>query len=805
MESGSRIGAYEIEGRLGAGGMGEVYRARDTGLDRSVALKMLPDEFADDSERLARFEQEARALAALNHPNIAQVYGLERADATVIAMELVEGEDLTACVERGPLQVDELLPLARQIAEALEAAHEAGIVHRDLKPANIRVRPDGVVKVLDFGLAKSGAAVAGAEGSADSPTIASPAVTGVGVIMGTAAYMAPEQARGKPVDRRADVWAFGCVLFEMLSGRRAFDGDDVSMTLASVLKHDLDWSLLPDSTPASLRRMIERCLETEPRRRYQSIGDARVEIENWIDEGFAPVDPSELVIRAGDAALARPGVTARVAAGVVLASLAAVVAWWAKPAPESPLRVLRLDAGSLAKVQGANDASEAQVLPDGSAVVVRAASEVWVHPMDGSEPRLLADGVNGFALSPDGAEVLIYTGHTHTRVALATGSSSLVSETGYYSSYGMHWSPSGPVLFSRGGRTGLRSLDPVTGVETQVLELGPSDTRFITPHALPNGDVMFSVRSRGRVEVFDGQTRHVVLDAADATVEEALYTRDGVLLWAQWGANEGTWSASYSLESRSLAGESHRISPVAGTLSVSDNGLLVITPRAARGNRTTQTILVDRSGDLVRELVGPQAVVRSLRISPDGRRLAMQQQLPGAGDMGVVVYDLERGTSVELRAGAAGGNPVWPEWLQDSAGIVFIAGPDEDRGLYMKDGPGSATRTLVSGGVENEQISVSADGRTVVYGGTDGNLWYVDTSGGDPVRFRDTEDEERLPSLSPDGRAIVFSRTSMVGTSGLFIERFPEGGGVLPLETTVWDSPRWSRDGTRSSTAPAAL
>ncbi len=282
LSDGTRLGSYEILSALGAGGMGEVYRARDTRLDRDVAIKLLPEVFAADAERLARFQREAKVLASLNHPHIGAIYGLEDAGGvTALVMELVEGEDLARRLSRGAIPLDEALPIARQIAEALEAAHEQGIVHRDLKPANIMVRLDGAVKVLDFGLAKALEPAAGTGANVTpSPTITSPAITQMGIILGTAAYMSPEQVKGRQADKRSDVWAFGVVLYEMLSGRRAFEGDDISDTLASVLRQDIDMTALPAATPPPVRRLVARCLDRDVRRRLRDIGEARVVLED---------------------------------------------------------------------------------------------------------------------------------------------------------------------------------------------------------------------------------------------------------------------------------------------------------------------------------------------------------------------------------------------------------------------------------------------------------------------------------------------------------------------------------------------
>src|SRR5688572_5162415 len=284
-----RLGAYKILAPLGAGGMGEVYRATDTKLDRNVAIKILPEAFAQDAERLARFKREAKTLASLNHPNIAAIYGIEESEgARALVMELVEGDDLSVHIARGPIALADALPIAKQIAEALEAAHEQGIIHRDLKPANIKVRANGTVKVLDFGLAKAMEPAAGSMADAmSSSTLTSPAMTQAGMILGTAAYMSPEQARGQAVDKRTDIWAFGCVLYEMLTGRVAFAGETVSDTIAAILGREPDWSVIPATTPPIVRRLLQRGLEKDPKRRLRDIGDARVELDDALEAGKA--------------------------------------------------------------------------------------------------------------------------------------------------------------------------------------------------------------------------------------------------------------------------------------------------------------------------------------------------------------------------------------------------------------------------------------------------------------------------------------------------------------------------------------
>ncbi len=420
LHPGARIGAYEIVSLLGAGGMGEVFRARDTKLNRDVAIKVLLAEVAGDPERLARFHREAQLLASLNHPHIAAIYGVEDAGPTVaLVMELVGGSTLADRLASGPIPVDEALPIARQIAEALEVAHDQGIVHRDLKPANVKVRDDGTVKVLDFGLAKALDSAAGSRANATmSPTLSMHA-TQAGLILGTAAYMAPEQARGRPVDRRADIWAFGVIVFEMLAGRRAFEGDDISITLAAVLKDDVDWSALPADTPPHLRTLLRRCLQKDPQRRLPHIGLARIEIE----EGQSGV----LASSAGVAQDARPALptpprplwkrAAPTALAVVAAAaLSAGAVWTSRPAALR-LPIVRFHT-ALPGVAAAFDTSTRQAIaisPDGSAIAFAAVEDFSLHRLADDQTTQLVRGnkdeccINP-VFSPDGRWIGFFTG-----------------------------------------------------------------------------------------------------------------------------------------------------------------------------------------------------------------------------------------------------------------------------------------------------------------------------------------------------------------------------------------------------------
>jgi serine/threonine-protein kinase len=388
---GTRLGAYEIVALIGSGGMGEVYRARDRRLNRDVAIKVLPADVAADHDRLARFEREAQVLASLNHPNIANVYGVDDSSGPpALVMELVEGPTLADRIAQGPIPLNEALPIARQIAEALEAAHEQGIIHRDLKPANIKVRPDGTVKVLDFGLAKAfdPAASSGA-GATMSPTLSIHA-TQAGIILGTAAYMAPEQARGKAVDKRADIWAFGCVLYELLTGRRAFDGDDMSTTLAAVLKTDPDWSALPPATPPRISRLLGRCLLKDPKDRLRDVGEARFAINDVLSGAAEESVPSPTVHRTPWWRRAMPAMVSAAGVGLVVG----VAAWTLKPPPSVP--VVRFPIVLPEETISGPYAPQLALAPDGMRVAyVTTRSRLYVRALNEMDARLVADDTQG--------------------------------------------------------------------------------------------------------------------------------------------------------------------------------------------------------------------------------------------------------------------------------------------------------------------------------------------------------------------------------------------------------------------------
>ena len=548
---GTRLGVYEVTARIGEGGMGQVYRARDTALGRDVALKVLPDAFAGDPDRLARFTREAQTLAALNHPNIAHIHGLEESGGVrALVMELVEGDDLSERIARGPIPIEDALPIAAQIAEGLEAAHEQGIIHRDLKPANVKVRPDGTVKVLDFGLAKA-MEPTGAAGVNKSfaPTITTPAMTHAGMILGTAAYMSPEQAKGRPVDRRADIWAFGAVLYEMLTGRRAFAGDDVSEVLASVLAREPDWTRLPAALSPALGTCIRRCLDKNPGRGGHSASDLRIELEAI---AAAPRRAPEAAPEAGLVVPARTRrlrmafvAAASLAAGVLAAVL--VVGSQALPEPQSVRFEISapdkatFDSGLPGSSTAAFNAGS--LSPDGRWIAFTARDEtgqvlLWVRALDDVTARALP-GTEGAALpfwSPDSRAIAFFTPGKLKTIDPTGGPVQTISDG--FTGRGGTWNSEGVIVFAAGRTTPLFRVSASGGDPSPVTRLKPGEAGHRFPSFLPDGRrfLYLRVATEGDVATVmvgsldGGETRE--LTAADSP---AVYASPGYLLFVRQG------------------------------------------------------------------------------------------------------------------------------------------------------------------------------------------------------------------------------------------------------------------------------
>ena len=500
---GTRIGPYEILSSLGAGGMGAVYRARDTKLGRDVALKILPESFASDADRLARFEREAQMLASLNHPHIAQIHGFEHSGAVrALVMELVEGEDLSQRIAHGAIALDEALPIARQIAEALEAAHEQGIIHRDLKPANIKLRGDGTVKVLDFGLAKAlgGAGEASKAGGAgrnevlNSPTMTSPAMTRAGVILGTAAYMAPEQARGKAVDKRADIWAFGCVLYEMLTARRPFGGESITDTLSAITRDTPDWTALPGDTPPAVRRVLMRCLEKDPKQRLRDVGDARIELSATTDTDLRAPAPTTRSHRG------LPPWT--VPAAIALTAAVILPFAWRPTAPDANVESVRRFEIQAPELR--IDAYRHPVIaPNGEAVAWPAGGSLWVRALDRPEPRRLVADVEPLHLvwSPDSQEIAYFSANRLWRVRAAGGEPVVIADATFRrgaNTPGAARLEDGRIVFASAATgSGLLSVNARGGAFETLLDVQPGISDFHSPSALPGNRGVVLVLDRG--------------------------------------------------------------------------------------------------------------------------------------------------------------------------------------------------------------------------------------------------------------------------------------------------------------------
>ena len=667
---GTRLGVYEVIASIGEGGMGQVFRARDTRLDRDVAIKILPEAFSHDADRLARFQREAKTLASLNHPNIAGIYGFEESGGvTALVMELVEGDDLSQRIARGAIPLEEALPIAKQIAEALEAAHEQGIIHRDLKPANIKVRLDGTVKVLDFGLAKAlePVAASGVDVTA-SPTITSPAMmTGVGMILGTAAYMSPEQARGKAVDKRSDIWAFGCVLYEMLTATRAFDGEDMAEVLGAVVRLEPNWEALSSEVPQPVRTLLQSCLIKDRRRRVTDISTALFVLEKaW---NLAPPTSLEAAVSQQQAnaavadvrrALARS--TRRrvvlVGAGAFLVGLviAAVVAWLlTRPAPLSVVRMAMSTSGSTALTLSGTDRDVA-ITPDGSRVVYRGNGQLLVRALDQLAPTVLTGlgAPQGIFVSPDGQWVGYFDGTTIKKVAITGGSPVTIASVAGSVSRGATWGPDGTIIFATAtAATALMRVSAAGGEPTVLTKSdrarGESD--HVWPEFLP-GDkaVLFTITSpRGSIEdaqiaVLDLQTgTHKVLIRGGS---DAHYVPTGHLVYGFAGTLRGV---AFDLRRLEVVGTPTPVlegvvttAEGAANVAMAANGALVYI-RGAAGSGAERTVMsVDRQGH-ASPLPGLAAsAYRDVRVSADGAYLALTTE----GD--VWIYGVTRASLSRL-------------------------------------------------------------------------------------------------------------------------------------------------------------
>ena len=790
--SGMRLGVYEVIAGIGAGGMGEVYRARDTKLHREVAIKVLPDVSAGDPDRLGRFEREAHALAALNHPNIAQIYGLE---GSALVMELVEGEDLAARIARGPIPLDEVLAVAHQIADALEAAHDHGIIHRDLKPANVKVRIDGTVKVLDFGLAK---AVGHPEARAVSPTgilptITSPAITDVGMILGTAAYMAPEQARGQAVDKRADLWAFGCLVYEMLTGRRAFGGDQVNDTMAVVLRGEPDWAVLPADTPASIRRMLRRCLEKDRKRRLADAADARLEIEaaHATDDAGVAAAPRR----------ARGLAVPIVATAIVALLTGAAIAWLTTPSARPAAPVARLQAAfpDRTTLSIAPNGSEVAIAPDGSRLVYvgqaapSSVSRLFVRTLDRGETSAIAgtEQAQYPFVSPDGETVAFVRDGSLLKVGVRGGSPATICSGCAPGFYGGAWAEDGTIVFARGGGAGgLFRVGP-DGRISQVTEIdrAAGESRHGFPSVLPGGAILFTIHPGGNVPpeiaVLDPKagTRRVLVRGGG----QPSYSPAGYLVYSTAGALN---AVRFDLARLAVVGTPVPVldrvitKSTQGTdYAVSQNGSLVY----ASGDRIgpTDTIAwVARDGQEETMRVPPHAYAM-LRVSPDGEYAVLDAR---DEEFDLWLWDFKNRSMERLTFEPySDGYPVWSRKKEDRR-LYLRSGDVGERGLFRMDLPRAPVRLTK---VPTLPTTISPDGRWLVSTGSGlaAGLTMVSTEDGHETRaLAGTASGAANADISPDGQWIAYEASGS-GGSEIYVHPFPDtaafrrqvGAGTRPL------------------------
>jgi serine/threonine-protein kinase len=791
---GTRLGTYEIVSPLGAGGMGEVYRARDTKLARDVALKFLPEAFIRDPGRLARFEREARTLAAMNHPHIAQIYGVDESNnVQALVLELVEGPTLADRLALGSIPIDEAFPIAQQIAEALEAAHDQAIVHRDLKPANIKIRPDGVVKVLDFGLAKALTPEGTGSDLLDSPTASPTIMTRAGVILGTAAYMSPEQARGRPVDKRTDIWAFGCVLYEMLTGRCLFGRENLTDTLAAIVHDGLSLEKLPANTPERVRVLVKRCLERDPRQRLRDIGEARIAIE-----GAQRKSDAEDVTPPGGL---KSWLRRFAMIGLPVAAILVLVGSWRlrtrTPAPIAYLDVTLPD--------GDRFDSRIPVLisPDGQSLVYKAfrneRPQLFLRAMSDAEARPLPgtfDGEMSF-FSPDGRWVGFFAPGKLQKVARAGGAPITLAPTSESGS--ATWAADRTIVFATAA--GLFRIAESGGTaEPLTAARGERGERIMWPEVLPDGRAIVFGTLSNDIATFD-DARIEVLSLSNGNRKTLIergrdphYVRSGHLLFSRGG---DVLAVPFDASRLEVRGDPARVlTAVAGAaggeaqFSTSDTGTLVFVPGPPDLNDTT-LVLVDRRG--VSESIGapPRRYVHP-RVSPDGRQIVVETR---DATHTVWVYDLIRRTLTRVSAGDTRHSP---DWMPDGRHVTFSNGQ-----LFRQVIDGSAAEeSVIKTNETADQVfgsgSWSPDGKWFVFtrsGPGRADIWAF-APGREPglIPILRTSFEESSSALSPDGQWLAYVSDES-GREEVYVQSFPRSGGKHQISTAGGTEPVWARNG----------
>jgi Tol biopolymer transport system component/predicted Ser/Thr protein kinase len=806
MTAPQRIGSYPIERELGRGGMGIVYLGRDTRLGRAVAIKVLPEAFAADPERLARFDREAKLLAALHHPNIAGIHGLEESDGRrFLALEYVEGPTLAERLERGALPLDECLHIGSQIAAALEAAHEAGIIHRDLKPGNVKLTPAGDVKVLDFGLAKGAGGVESSPDLSQSPTMTySP--TGVGVILGTAAYMSPEQARGKVVDRRTDIWSFGCVLYEMLTGRRLFGGETVSDTIAKILEREPDWNALPAATPEKIRELLRRCLEKDARKRLRDIGDARIELEEAVTARSSKSRAAAAEIEAARTSRAR---TPWLAYGIALAALAVAAVAILRPMLTSDDRpTARLSITDPAGATFDGDAADCAISPDGRTVVMvsadsSGAAQLWVRPLATFDGHPIP-GTDNPALpfwSPDSRWIAFFADGKLKKTRVGGGVETIVAAP---NGRGGSWSPNGAIVYAPAGEGPLFAVS-ATGEPRQVTKL--DSTRHETAHRfpwfLPDGKHFIYLTLPGgargftvKVGSIEGGPSRTVLETDGAPI----YVKPGYLVYLH---DRNLVAQRFDAGAMRVRGD-----PIAlpdtpggsqrtgfGGVTASANGTLAYMNGTVTNSRLNW---YDRTGRVIGTVPVPAAQYQFVGLSPDERTLAVDRFVgPNESDLWMV--DLARGVGTRFTYGPR--SNVLCIWSPDGSRIAFESNRNGPYDIFVKAANGAQPETpLVVGGSQfKHPVSWTPDSRTLLFYQLDRetgfDIYGVPADGsGPPVPYLKTPFQESFPVVSPDGRWLLYNSDES-GRPEEYVQSFPTLGQKYKVTTGGALLGLWRKDG----------
>ncbi len=813
---GETLAHYRVTSKLGAGGMGEVFRATDSRLHRDVALKLLPEHLANDKDRMARFHREAQVLASLSHPHIAGIHGLEESGGrSALVMELVEGEDLADRLSRGPIPLVEALHIAQQIADALEAAHEKGIIHRDLKPANVKITPDGQVKVLDFGLAKAleGSAGGAALAEAGASATLSVAATRAGIVMGTVAYMSPEQASGSLVDKRSDIWAYGVVLFEMLAGRRLFEGETTSHTMADVLRADIDWNRLPASTPVPIRRLLERCLERDRKRRLQAIAEARIIIDDYLAHA-SPSGSRSVAVPVIQARPSSPRLPWIVAAVSVVALLGALALLWQQWGARRGSFALRADVKVSDAPLFTDVGSSIELSPDATRLVYVAGStqiqQLYIRALNQLDGTKLAEGNTGSSspyqpfFSPDGQWLGYVTAGEMRKVPVSGGTPLTLCKV--TRSRGASWAPDDTIIFAPTPSSGLFRVSAAGG-EPQPLTTLDKARKEVThrwPQVLPGGKaVIFTSHTQATAD-FDNATIEVLtLATGQRKVLQkggsyGRYVPSGHLVYVSKAA---LFAVPFDLSRLEVTGSPAPVvqdvfwNPTEGAaqLTFSSTGVLTYLrggPEVAK----YPIVVVDRKGG-TSKLIEEGGAYANPRLSPDGKQLALTVLKDGNFD--VWVYDLERGVPTRLTFDDAPDTE--QVWSPDGRYLVFSSGRDGADNLYRKraDGSGDEER-LTKSDIPMWANSWSRDGRSIVFAGMgpngnfDVSMLTLEDKKVEPLlasNFREAD-----PNISPDGRWLAYT-SSESGRLEVYVRPFPAGAGRWQVSDTGGGFPRWAGNG----------